>query len=153
VGDAETRSDAIWIVRSEQAVAALRTIAGVNHRAGKPVRRRVRSGRTETDHAVMEFIQRLLKIPAETIVQGQLAGDLPAILRVQSPRSATVEKRLPVTRGNVVVLPQQETSPGAADAGSRRQHLPIEGLRGFSGAIAIGGGQIGFRRIVGRFIL
>ena len=118
VGQAKTRSDGVRVIRGEQTIAASRAVAGVNHRAEESVGRRIRRGRTETDHAVMEFIQRLLKIPAQTVVQGQLARDLPAILRIQSPRSPAIKQRLSVAGSNAVVLAEQETGPGAADAGS-----------------------------------
>src|SRR4029453_18237969 len=101
----------------------------------------------------MQFIERLLKIPAHAIVQGQLARDLPRILKVQTPRSPAIKQRLSVAGGNAVILADEETGPGTADAGSSGQHLPVKRLRGFRTAEAVRRGQVGLRSGIGGFVL
>src|SRR5678815_2041303 len=96
------------VIRSEQTVAALRPVARVNHRAEEAVGGRIRRRRTEADHAVMQFIERLLKVPAQSIIQSQLTRHLPGALKVKAPRSPAIKQRLSVAGGNAVVLAEEE---------------------------------------------
>src|SRR4029079_7756178 len=101
----------------------------------------------------MEFIDWLLKVPAETVVQGQLARHLPAILGQHTPGCAAVAQRLSVARRNAVVLSQQKTRPGAADAGSRGKHLSVQRLRSLRPAVPVRRGEIRFRDVIGGVVL
>src|SRR5206468_13084441 len=131
VRSANTRGEGVRIKGHELAIAAAGARTGIHHPTQEASRVRVGSGWAETVHPRMEFAEGLLQVPSQTIVQRELASELPRILEKQCNRIAPEKNGLTVAGGDVVELTEQEAGPGGADAGSAGERLTVKRLRDF----------------------
>src|SRR5207247_2035634 len=90
--------------------------------------------RIEIPNAILLVLDRRLKFPAQSKIQGQLRQNFPAILSVQSPR--THEERLPglLPPGGRVHVAEQETG----DRESRVLNSRLPGLLRREGIVSQG---------------
>ena len=141
VGDADPRCDGVRIGVYQVAIAAARAGSLIEHRAEPAVGIGIGNVPVESAGAIPQFPHRRLQVVAQTVIEGQLAADLPGVLHEEAPRRAPVLRIDRVADGRAVVGAQQEAGEVVADAGTARKRLPVERLAGFRAAETIRGTQ------------
>src|SRR5690606_35883129 len=102
VSGAEARRERIRISVSKRAVAASGSLALIENGARQTSRVRVRHGGREHARAAVQFARRWLQVITETVVQRQLASDLPRILRKEAPGGPPVLRGLRIGDTRIV---------------------------------------------------